>query len=560
MPGNQKNSKSLALSGSDDELRAQFSALTTRRSVATLLDVSLKQLTYHLYIYPEKARYAQFDISKKSGGSRRIDSPISALKIIQRKLNQVLSAVYEIRRPVHGFVIDRNIVTNAKVHLGAKFILNIDLKDFFPSINLGRVRGTFMAHPYNIPADAATALAQICCFKGALPQGAPTSPIVSNMVCAALDGHLLKLAGHYNCLYSRYADDITFSTRTRTFPKSLAREVPTATGPGIAIGTELESIIRDDGFEVNPRKTRIQTRDRRQEVTGITVNQFPNVQRRYLKEVRAMIHAWRKFGLALAESHFHQQYDKKHRNPKDPRPAFKRVLKGKLDYITMVRGKGDSVCIRLLRDYAQLEPHFAFTATVTPKTSITLVKDAVWVLEAASGSGDSLKVTQGTGFFLAGVGLITCAHVLVPNIRAVSPTAPFPSYPVKVLLRDDDLDLAVLDMLGHHDIELEAASDAPLPQLTPIRLLGFPNYAPGHECAIKSGAVVNTIVLCGRARILIDASIIEGNSGGPVLDENNRVIGVAAKGASSVSSAPLTDKHEVIPIGALKLLKSATSG
>ena len=556
MPGSPK---SLVLIESDDDLRTKFSALTTRRSVATLLDISLKQLTYHLHIKPDKARYAEFDISKKSGGIRRIVSPISALKIIQRKLNQVLRAVYEIRRPVHGFVIDKNVVTNARVHLGAKFVLNLDLKDFFPSVNFGRVRGMLMARPYNIPAEAATVLAQICCFKGELPQGAPTSPIVSNMVCATLDSHLQKIAQRYNCLYSRYADDLTFSTRANKFPKSLAREVSTATGSEIVIGGELERLIRDNGFEVNPKKTRLQTPIRRLEVTGITINNFPNVQRRYLKELRAMIHSWRAYGKAAAELYFHSRYDQKHRNPQKPKPAFERVLKGKLDYLTMVRGKGDSVCIRLLRDFAQLEPSFRFTSTVTPKTNIKLAKDAVWVLEAVSGSGSALTIKQGTGFFLAGVGLVTCAHVLSGNLQAVSPRSPFPKYPIKVLSRDDHLDLAILEMSGHHDIELEAASDAPVPQLTPIRLLGFPHYAPGHACAIKNGSVVNTLMLSARTRILIDASIIEGNSGGPVLDANNRVIGVAAKGASTVSSAGLTDKHEVIPISSLKLLRAPMS-
>jgi len=527
VPGNRK---SLKLTGSEEDLRAQFSALTTRRSVAALLDVSLKQLAYHVHVKSASMRYTQFDISKKSGGHRKIQSPVSALKIIQRKLNQVLQAVYEIRRPVHGFVVDRNILTNSRLHLGARFILNIDLRDFFPSINFGRVRGMFMARPYKLSEEVATVLAQICCFGAGLPQGAPTSPIVSNMVCAALDSHLQKLAQRYKCLYSRYADDITFSTRTTTFPKSLARVVSTSTGPEVVIGAELDKLIKDDGFEVNSRKTRLQTRTGLQDVTGITINEFPNVRRRYLKEVRAMIHAWRKFGLDLAELRFQERYDKKHRNPKNPKPNFSRVLKGKLDFITMIRGTGDSVCIRLLRDYAQLEPSFRFTAKVGPKTNVEFAKDAVWVLESVAGTGKELVTQQGTGFFLSGVGLVTCAHVISTGVRVVSPKHPFNEYSVKLVAVDEHLDLAVLEMLGHHDVELEAADDAPVAQLTPIRLLGFPNYAPGHDCAVRSGQVTNTQTLSGRTRILIDASIIEGNSGGPVLDNHNRVIGVAAKG------------------------------
>lgn len=367
---------STTLSGSDDELRKKFLALTTRVSVAQLLDVPLKQLTYHLYIVNDSKRYTKFTAAKKSGGIREIQAPATALKIIQRKLNQVLQTVYEIRKPVHGFVNDRSVVTNARLHVGARFILNIDLKDFFPSINFGRVQGTFMARPYRIPNEAATVLAQICCFKKCLPQGAPTSPIVSNMVCATLDAQMQKLAQRYNCLYSRYADDITFSTGVKTFPKSLARTIAGHTGTEVVIGAELASALKTSGFEVNPRKTRLQTTSSRQEITGITINEFPNVTRKYLKGIRAMIHAWDKFGLDLAELEFRNQ-DKKHRNPKTPPPSFKRVLKGKLDFLTMVRGKGDSVCIRLLRDYARLDPAFKFTAPIGPRTSIELAKDAV---------------------------------------------------------------------------------------------------------------------------------------------------------------------------------------
>ncbi|MFY9727430.1 MAG: trypsin-like peptidase domain-containing protein [Bryobacteraceae bacterium] len=547
--------KSLALTDPPDELKRKFLDLKSRSDVAAFLDVSLQQLTYHLFVVKGAKRYTKFNIAKSSGGLREIQSPVTALKLIQKKLNQALQCVYEPRHPVHGFVSSRSIVSNARLHVGARFILNLDLKDFFPSINFGRVRGMFIARPYALAPEAATVLAQVCCFENGLPQGAPTSPVVSNMVCAKLDADLQKLAQRYNCLYSRYADDLTFSTRANSFPKSLARIVVGPGGPETMSGGELEKAVSDNGFQLNALKTRLQTRGRRQAVTGLTVNQFPNVRRQYVNQVRAMLHAWRRFGPDLAEAEFRKRYDRKPRNPKSPPPSFKRVVKGKLDFLAMVRGTADSVCIRLLREYARLDPTFKFTSAVGPNTSIELAKDAVWVLEALAGSGQNMVSEQGTAFFLAGVGLVTCAHVLRPQTRAIRAQESHIEYPVRIVATDEYLDLAVLEVPGvHHDIELPPGDPTTLRQSQPIRLLGFPNYAPGNQCALRNGEVTAFRMVSGFRRILVDANIIIGNSGGPVLDANNRVIGVAAKGAASEADAEQTDKHEVIPIDALNHL------
>src|SRR3989338_2322638 len=203
---------SLELKASKDDLRAEFFALESRKDVADLLEVSDKQLIYHLYIASASERYVTFQIPKKTSGVREISAPASALKIVQQKLNQVLQSVYEPKPSVHGFTLTKSIVSNAKVHAGRKYVFNIDLKDFFPSINFGRVRGLFIGFPYNRNTAVATVLAQICCFNNQLPQGAPTSPTVSNMICAKLDAQLQQLAKRYKCTYTRYADDITFST------------------------------------------------------------------------------------------------------------------------------------------------------------------------------------------------------------------------------------------------------------------------------------------------------------------------------------------------------------
>ncbi|MEL4896881.1 reverse transcriptase domain-containing protein [Crocosphaera sp. Alani8] len=127
-----------------EELKRHFEQLKTRQDVARLLQVSDYQLRYHLYIYPIDKAYTTFKIPKKSGGHRLITTPKTSLKILQHKLNQVLSSVYKVKPSVHGFALQKSIVTNANIHIKQRYILNLDLEDFFSSINFGRVRGLFL--------------------------------------------------------------------------------------------------------------------------------------------------------------------------------------------------------------------------------------------------------------------------------------------------------------------------------------------------------------------------------------------------------------------------------
>lgn len=345
----------LRLIADPEQLRQQFDSLKTAQDVADLLEIELGRLYYHLYIVPQTSRYTTFDIPKKAGGVRAISAPATALKVIQRKLNQVLLDVYSPKPSVHSFVRDRSILTNAKVHSRRRNVLNIDLRDFFPSINFGRVRGLFMGKPYNLAPAASTILAQICCFNNELPQGSPASPIVSNMICGRLDSQLTGLAQHNRCDYTRYADDITFSTNLREFPPALA----TVNDLGqVEVGFELNHIIQENGFEINPDKVRLRHKSRRQDVTGLVTNRFANVRRKYVRQIRAMLHAWEKFGLQAAEKEFRDRHDyhEKHRNPQKNNPAFEQVVKGKIDFLGMVRGKQDFIYLRFIDRLRVLAP------------------------------------------------------------------------------------------------------------------------------------------------------------------------------------------------------------
>jgi len=170
-----------------------------------------------------------------------------------------------------------------------------------------------------------------------------------------MDSKLRLLAQKYRCTYSRYADDITFSTTVPNFPVGIARyssEHPNQ----IELGEELLQIIRDNGFEINTQKTRLQTKYRRQEVTGLTVNEFPNVDRKYVSQIRAMLHAAQKYGIPDAEAEYHNRYLKRHRHPDRELPPFVKVLKGKIDFLGMVRGKENHIYREFYRQLAMLAP------------------------------------------------------------------------------------------------------------------------------------------------------------------------------------------------------------
>jgi RNA-directed DNA polymerase len=154
--------------------------------------------------------YTSFDIAKRSGKVRTITAPDRRLKIIQQRLTPLLDQLYRVRNPVHGFVKFRSVKTNAEAHMARRFIANIDLKDFFLTITEKRVRGLLIS--LGVERRVAEIVARLCCFASHLPQGAPTSPVLSNMICFRLDAALLQIAKQSRAIYTRYADDITFSS------------------------------------------------------------------------------------------------------------------------------------------------------------------------------------------------------------------------------------------------------------------------------------------------------------------------------------------------------------
>lgn len=340
-----------------DQSVAQIFALQSSRDVANFLEVSEGQLLHILYHLPAEKRYRQFEVPKKNGGVRSICSPVGGTKILQQKLRPVLCGIYRTKSCVHGFTEGRSIVTNATLHRKRRYVLNFDLQDFFPSINFGRIRGLFMSKPFSMGSQAATLMARICTFDNQLPQGAPTSPVLSNLIAADLDKKLIALARRYNLTYSRYADDITFSTTRHEFPRSVARyEGDNPITGDVLTGDLLRETVVSAGFQIHPTKTRMQIKSVRQEVTGLTVNEFPNVRRNYVRNIRAMLNAWRTYGLSEAEKDLVTKYSTCAPNLESYNgDYFKSVIYGRLAFLKMVRGGDDLIYMKLCLQAAELD-------------------------------------------------------------------------------------------------------------------------------------------------------------------------------------------------------------
>jgi len=271
----------------------------TLNDVAHLLGFVPKGLSFVLYTLAPASKYTVFEIPKRSGGKRQIKSPEPRLLLLQKRLAKLLYECLEElnkskpprRSLAHGFEKKRSIITNAALHKRRRYVLNLDLQDFFPSINFGRVRGFFMKDKhFSLQEKVATILAQIACHDHSLPQGSPCSPVISNLIGHLLDSRLARFAKIHKCTYSRYADDITFSTSKKDFPPELAFPAP-YTQTDWQLGAELRIKIEHSGFKINDSKTRMQFRGSRQVTTGLIVNEKVNIRPEYWRNARHMGHA-----------------------------------------------------------------------------------------------------------------------------------------------------------------------------------------------------------------------------------------------------------------------------
>lgn len=345
----------------ENTIRKSLATIKTVKEFAVLLDeiksaefgfnkptISEKQL--YLFANSKKVanRYRTFQIKKKKGGYRIINAPCNQLKMILNIINLVLSSIYKPESPVMGFTKGRSIVDNAKIHVGHRYVFNIDLKDFFPSISQGRIWAVLQLPPFNFTKEIASVLAGLCCHldedrtKNVLPQGAPTSPLLTNTVCSKLDKRLMGLARRFGLHYTRYADDMTFSSMHNVYQED-----------GL-FRSKLKEIIEEQGFVINEKKNRLFHDGMRQEVTGLTVNSEVNVSRKFISDIRYYLHIWESLGYAKAYSIFYTKYKYEKGYLKKGEPVMENVIAGKLNYIRMVKGNKNKKYQNLQARYEQL--------------------------------------------------------------------------------------------------------------------------------------------------------------------------------------------------------------
>lgn len=483
-----------------DQIRSSFEKMQSKEDLLHLLNEAkpfvygekavpfqLKQLTWYSNPKLAKKRYTEFKIKKKSGAERTINAPVKGLKAIQKTLSFVLQCVYEPHQAATGFVRGKSIVDNAKVHTGSIYVYNIDLKDFFPSIDQARVWKCLQLKPFNlnetkglhnlqvaanarvstlrsslldnVPGEEhfakldfegyqfpsgyynkkfqdtgnifykieknsntdffgriivykinssfeilnaeanklnidlnskqyllflelcfakiieshqkelhekntkislANILASLCCTemdverkdkatgewilekRNVLPQGAPTSPILTNVICQRLDYLLSAVAKRFGLKYSRYADDMTFSSMHNVYQKDSE------------FIKELHRIIAEQGFHIKENKTRLQKEGYSQEVTGLLVNENVNVQKRYIKQLRMWLYYWESYGYERAYNFFLQQYVSDKGQDVKGKPDMANVIDGKLNYLKMVKGVENDLYMKLRERFDRL--------------------------------------------------------------------------------------------------------------------------------------------------------------------------------------------------------------
>ena len=476
-----------------DQIRIAFEKMQSKEDLLHLLNVAkplvygenavpfeLKQLTW--YSNPKLAitRYTEFKIKKKSGEDRVINAPVEGLKAIQKTLSFVLQCVFEPHKAAMGFVREKSIVDNAKIHVGSRYVYNIDLKDFFSSIDQARVWKCLQLKPFNLNNQAseieekviskvfsfeeikqklnfthaklinskkgfflhlvkfidskenyisvkidnsislvgeniqekvnyiksnyvvyayvtdngtffkllhnkdrknkdrkitksrqkiASIIACLCCNemevermncsgewivekRNVLPQGAPTSPILTNIVCQRLDYLLSAVAKRFGLKYSRYADDITFSSMHNVYQSNSD------------FLKELRRIIEEQGFHIKVTKTRLQKDGYRKEVTGLLVNYKVNVQKRYIKQLRMWLYYWETYGYVRAQNYFVQKYIFDKGNNINDRPDMINVIDGKLNYLKMVKGADNNLYLKLKSRFEKLTSKQSFISKV----------------------------------------------------------------------------------------------------------------------------------------------------------------------------------------------------
>lgn len=543
----------------NDEIKNAFLNLKSRDDVANILGIKERSLRYFLFKRRPENMYTTFTLSKRNGTKRVISAPQRELKAIQRKLADVLSCVYTPKVCAYGFVPGKSIVGNALQHTKRNLVLNIDLKDFFTQIHFGRVRGMLMKPPYSIGKEAATTIAQIACVNGVLPQGAPSSPIITNMICAPLDNSMMQLAKSADCVYTRYADDITLST----FKKSFSTDIVFVDEGRMCVGTKIEKIMEKHNFLINPEKVVLRSNSVHQEVTGLTVNVIPNLRRDYIRNLRAILHNCCKKGIYdAAKTYARKGYCG---NPvilsviDDPEKQemveswFISVLKGKINYIKQVKGEKSLTFLSFAQQLNGLTNKIIFDVSGLNRLEVIAEKNT-YILE--SDEGDTYY--QGSAFFIQEVGLITSYHVVKSGDFFKAYT--YRNYPtksadvvgleLKLVSADEGIDYAIFNtaISVEDEYAIKVGDSSKLRVGEQVTIIGYPNHQEGNSPFIQNCAITSKKLFLETPFFTVSGRIVHGASGGVVLNSDYEAIGIIKGGIPSLAEEDENENQGFVPL------------
>ena len=508
--------------------------LYDRRSLAQYLGVSDAHLRWILYEMKPENFYVSFKIPKGNDQYRVIHAPNKELKAIQRSMAALFTSLYTPKFASFGFVQGKNISLNAMHHTRKRLILNIDLKDFFHQFHFGRVRGVLIKPPYSFSPEVATVMSQLCCFNNTLPQGAPTSPILTNMICRSLDTQLTSISKNNKLMYTRYADDITFSTHRRAFPKNIIQSQDGI----INLGETLYSCFKANHLEINTSKIHLATSHSHQEVTGLVVNTKLNLKRVYIKQLRAILHHSKLDGLLSAAKEYIEKGYCKNKRILETYTAseyedsiiswFKKVLVGKINFIRDVRGASDFLFFKYANQYNKItdQPYFDLSEFYERQNQI---QKRVLILVGRTSQ------RQGTGFILKDVGLITSRHVI--DDGDFYDLINSKDGKIKLLTQDDilgedqNIDYAIFNYQDDNGYSLSSVEQ--ILTGTKVKIIGFPKYFEGDTYTETDCEVVSQSTYMGHSLYVVNLPLRHGYSGGVVLDQDDKVLGLVKAGVEN---------------------------
>ncbi|MEN8980996.1 MAG: reverse transcriptase domain-containing protein [Planktotalea arctica] len=482
---------------------------------------SKSELLKHIGVSPAELKkiwwfrhrmYSHFNISKRSGKFRLISAPDYRLKMLQQKIARSLSDLYNPRKPVHGFVPDRSVRSNAESHLRRNFILNVDIKDFFPTITEARVQGLLQS--IGMDSDVSGTIARLCTNNGCLPQGAPSSPVISNMICFRLDKSLMGFSKEHRLLYTRYADDITLSSFQPLTALFEGERPDSGRLPLEKLSGEFLSILGSNGFELNSQKIHYADKNSRRMATGIKINEGLNVDRRYVRNIRSALFKVEKSGPVAAQAELGKRLGKP--------CSIQAHLQGKISWVGFVKGQSDPVFRGLAKRYNQC---FSKNPIKINPTETERADRAIWVVETNDDTG--------TAFFLEGVGLVTAAHCVcgASEIEVFHPLRTSNRFKVEVKHLCSHRDLAILEhTIGSTEyFELVAYAGSPTIGADTLAA-GFPTYGFGDRLNVRKGSISSLMTRSAVPLIEVSQMLGQGMSGGPLMNEDHEVLGIIHKG------------------------------